>query len=257
MEDGKEEAWKRLHFNPDDLVKEIAASGLISDRTRWRGRYRQCFSGEDLCAFLVSNGYANSAKHAVEVGSMLLQQGFIVKIYGGKDYFANSRGFYRIGNHPESPKAPDTVAPIAPGEQLEISDASTPDAKDGKMSRSPSTSSLSGFRTRVASMESSIRSLVDILKDTRVNLSEIRLRQDELTKVHNNLITATATLQQTLLKLVALCVVVFLVAKLIPEIVGGPLASGVGWICTCLAGAATIVLFGKFRSITKVNFNLK
>eukprot|EP00466_Bigelowiella_natans_P010133 jgi/Bigna1/82343/fgenesh1_pg.91_\ len=101
---------------------------------------------------------------------------------------------------------------------------------------------------RVGELESSIKGLEKTLSEARSSIAELLQRQDELNKVHETLIVATGSLQQTLLKLVALCMIVFLTIKVLPEFIGGQLATAVGWLSTLIAGAATITLGGGFKS---------
>eukprot|EP00954_Amorphochlora_amoebiformis_P027965 1389093-Amorphochlora_amoeboformis.AAC.1 len=66
-----------------------------------------------VLSYLIETGRVETAEQAVKIGTRMLKDSLIVKVYGGKHYFANSRGFYRIPE-PSEPLAPSIAAPTPP-----------------------------------------------------------------------------------------------------------------------------------------------
>jgi len=247
----------------------------------------------------METGHAKNVGEAVVFGNKMLEKDYIIKIYGGRKTFENSRGFYQANpHHPEAPTsaAPsppptrespiirratttDSVAteepqpedqkaegvPTTPKEAFQNQydadpspspprKAITPPVEAKKSWISPSYSeeeaglSFNHIRERIQGVEKTVYGLEAAIKQSRNSIRDLLARQDELRLQHATLMKATASLQQTLLKLVTLCLVIFLTVNVLPEILGGQLAAVVGWICTILAGVVTIILGGGFKS---------
>ncbi|GAB5369541.1 hypothetical protein AAMO2058_001413900 [Amorphochlora amoebiformis] len=265
-----------------EILDDISKSDLISDRTRWRGRYPKCFVGEDFCSYLIETGRVETAEQAVKIGTRMLKDSLIVKVYGGKHYFANSRGFYRIPE-PSEPLAPSIAAPTPPiatiphrqtclsdesenedrvaqrktgpeeagarcacsprspimeeeiNSKLKVGGSAEKERKGGEVASVPE--SVAGLHSRVVEMEDSVRGLENTLRSANKSLLDLLERQRELSRVHASLIESTSSLKQTLLKLVAVCIVVFLIANIAPE-------ASIGWISTAIIGVSTALIFG-------------
>eukprot|EP00471_Norrisiella_sphaerica_P001003 CAMPEP_0184480958 /NCGR_PEP_ID=MMETSP0113_2-20130426/2504_1 /TAXON_ID=91329 /ORGANISM="Norrisiella sphaerica, Strain BC52" /LENGTH=303 /DNA_ID=CAMNT_0026859799 /DNA_START=128 /DNA_END=1040 /DNA_ORIENTATION=- len=248
------------------LGKEIEASSLVYDRKHYLRRYERCFVGEEFCSYLVRTKRCRNGKEAAIIGNKMLQFGVIEKIYGARKTFENSRGFYRVASELPFPKPPSVAAPEAPTEANYIrreSGATTPpidlkgvvreDSPINMSTQEPSSSGkrlsdISALSQKVYNLEESVRKMEQTFQEARSSISQLLQRQKELKEVHLHLNLVTSSIQRTLLRLVALCMLVLVAAKVLPELVGDRLASGIGWTCTALAGAVTITVGADFKS---------
>ncbi len=80
----------------DEIARSVVKRGLARERGGSLRKHGPCVTGDELCAYLVETKRCVDVAEAVELGNRLLSAGKLIKVYGSRKTFANSRGLYRV-----------------------------------------------------------------------------------------------------------------------------------------------------------------